>query len=140
MFWKDNTIMDWSDGVSWFRISDHGRAPLDVSYERIEFKNRMADATLRRYVVDKKRTWAISWENLPARTEIGALNTADGGLDGDDIEKFYFENDGAFEIKIRNGNGQTDRATVMITDFSKTIVKRGVFNDLWNLDISLEEC
>jgi hypothetical protein len=29
-------------------------------------------------------------------------------------------------------------ATVMITDFNKTIVKRGIV-DLWDLDITIEE-
>jgi len=152
MSWKDNAIMWWSlDGTTWNKISDHNRAPLDISFERFGTDNRMVDATLRRYSVAKKRTFSLSWTTFPSKinpTYLGrtGLGTVDGGWAGEDIEAFYKANDGAFFVKLRKGtdeakaiaDGTIEVVTVMITEFSKSIEKRGVV-DLWSLDITLEE-
>lgn len=152
MGWKENAIMYWSlDGTTWNKISDHNRSPLSINIERIETKNRMADGTLRRYVVGKKRSFSISWENFPSKITQSysgktGLGTVDGGWAGEDIESFHNSNDGAFQVKLRKGtdeakaanDGTLEVVTVMISDFSKEVVKRGVV-DLWNLDIVLDE-
>lgn len=153
MSWKENAIMYWSadNGVTWNKITDHNRAPLDISTERIERSARMADGTLRRYSVAKKRTFSVSWDMLPSRRDPvrngkSGLNTVDGGWAGEDIESFYNTHDGVFRIKLREGT-DIDKAAgdismevvnVMFTDFSKTIQKRGVV-DFWALDVTLEE-
>lgn len=143
MVWTTNTIMYWYDssGTPGYRkITDHGRSALSVSVERIEKKNRMADGTLRRYVVAKKRTWSCSWENLPSKNGVsGSFSTADGGYAGEDIEAFHNANDAEFNMQLRKGDGTIEVVTVMITDFSKEIVKRGPGIDLWSLSITLEE-
>jgi len=140
MAWIDNAIMFWNDGVQYRKITDHGRSPLDESVERIEKKQRMADGTLRRYTVAKKRTWSCSWDNLPSKTGVvGYMNTADGGYGGEDIEAFHNAHDEEFNMQLRKGDGTIEVVTVMITDFSKTVVKRGQGIDLWNLSITLEE-
>lgn len=152
MAWKDNSIMFWHDGAVFQKVTDHNRSELSVSIERIERMQRMADGTLRRYVVAKKRTWSCSWDNLPSRrngTLSGktGLNTVDGGWAGEDIENFHNITDGSFKMKIRGGDDvdktasdvTLEEVTVMITSFSKDIVKRGVI-DLWNVDIELQEC
>jgi len=126
--------------VQYRKITDHNRGPLDESVERIEKKQRMADGTLRRYTVAKKRKWSCSWENLPSKTGVtGYLNTADGGYAGQDIEAFHNAHDGEFNMQLRKGDGTIEVVTVMISDFSKTVAKRGPGIDLWNLSISLEE-
>jgi len=152
MSWQQNAIMYWStDQSTWNKISDHNRQPLDISVERFERKNRMVDGTLRRYSVAKKRTFQVSWDMLPnkiTQSYLGktGLGTVDGGWAGEDIESFHNSNDGRFYMKLRKGNDEAKAAndgtlevvSVMITDFSKTIVKRGVV-DFWTLDITLEE-
>jgi hypothetical protein len=152
MAWTDNAIMYWSlDGTTWNKITDHNRQPLSISYERFETNNRMVDATMRRYSVAKKRTFALSWTMLPSKMTSSyngrtGLATVDGGWAGEDIENFYNTNNGAFKVKLRKGadeakaitDGTLEVVTVMITDFSKTVEKRGVV-DLWSLDITLEE-
>lgn len=152
MAWTDNAIMFWSlDGTTWNKITDHNRDPLSISVERIERKNRMADGTLRRYSVSKKRSFNLSWTMLPSRRNASyagktGLTTVDGGWAGEDIENFHNTNDGAFKIKLRKGNdeakaisdGTLEVVDVMITDFSKDIEKRGVV-DFWTLNITLEE-
>lgn len=145
MSWKTNPIMEWSDneGLTWNLITDHGRGPLDISYERIEQKTRMYDGTLRRYVVAKKRSWTVSWENLPSK-EVTLLA---GGKPGDWIDEFHKTHDGDFLVRFRNGNaidttpgaGNSEVVRVMIGDFSKEVVKRTKTFDLWSLDLTLEE-
>jgi len=143
---NDNILMQWygtlttGGAVAWRKITDHNRSPISIDTERIENKKRMADGTLRRYVVAKKRSWSCSWDRVPSRNDVsGGMTTADGGLAAQDIEKFHNVNDGAFSLKITRTDGVTETdATVMITDFSKEVVKRGKV-ELWNMSVTLEE-
>jgi hypothetical protein len=143
--WTGNPIMEWSTngGTSWTKITDHGRGPIQVSTERIENKQRMANGTLRRYTVAKKRTITASWDNLPDKPTTFLAN----GQPGNWIEDFHEANDGSFLVRLRAGSDRDTTFTgvngeiieVMITDFSKEVNKRGTAFDLWNLDITLEE-
>ena len=67
------------------------------------------------------------------------MNTADGGYGGNDIESFHNAHDDEFTMQLRLGDGTIEVVTVMISDFSKDVVKRGPGIDLWNLSITLEE-
>lgn len=139
MSWKDNASMFWYDGTGFKKITDHNRQDISVSVERIENKQRMATGTLRRYVVAKKRTWSTSWDNIPStNSHENGVVTVDGGWAGEDIERFHNNTDGPFQMQLRRGDGTVETVTVMISDFSKEISKRGIV-DFWNLSISLEE-
>jgi hypothetical protein len=151
MTWKDNPIMEWWDtrvytghpAASWVKITDHNRDALSISIERIESKQRMADGTLRKYSVAKKRTWATTWNNLPSKTGSLLVN----GQSGEWMETFHNETDGSFLMRLRRGNDVNKATTdssieevrVMISDFSKDVLKRGTNVDLWMLSITLEE-
>lgn len=158
MSWKDNAIMFWADKNGVFqKVSDHGRSPLSESYERIEQKSRMADGTLRRYTVSKKRNWSTSWSTLPS-TNVGlGMKTVDGGMSGRQMEDYYQIQDGPFLMVLRNGSalGKTMPvltaatvypfenddfyvARVMFSEFSKDVVKRGA-SDRWEVSVTLEE-
>lgn len=151
--WTTNTIMTW-DGN---RVTDHGRSSLSETPERIGTDKRMANGTMRRQFITNKRTWTVSWENLPSKNGgAGQFKTADGGWAGSDIEEFYNTTPGAFTLVLKRGSaiGQStpvvaDSALpyedndfyivkVMITDFSKEVLKRGAV-DIWNLNITLVE-
>jgi hypothetical protein len=152
--WTDNSIMFWwedgrttyPDGTAraaktagWKKITDHGRSPLNIDIERIENKQRMVDGTMRRYTVTKKRTWTTSWANLPStNSKANGFTTADGGYAGEDIEEFHNAHNNEFPMQLRRGDGTIETVTVMISDFSKEVPKRGIV-DLWNLDVTLEE-
>lgn len=157
MSWKDNAIMYWADNNGNFhKITDHGRAPLSETIERIENKTRMADGTLRRYTVAKKRSWSTSWSNLPSTNDSSGMKTVDGGWSGREMEEYYKTQDGAFLMVLRNGSAinktlpslnnvsfpwQNDDfyvARVMLSDFSKDVIKRGP-SDLWEVSVTLEE-
>lgn len=133
-----NTIMYWHNGTTFQRVSDHNRGPLAFDWERIERKQRMADGTLRRHTVTKKRTWSTSWEMLPS-TNAAGMTTADGGMSGSDMESFMDNADGQFQMQLRTGAGSITTVTVMISEFTKEVVKRGPNTDLWNVSVVLEE-
>lgn len=128
---KTNQIMFWAGS----KVSDHGRAPLEVTFERIERKSRMARGTLRRYYVTQKRTWSTSWTMLPTLTS----EVVDGGMTGPQMKAFVDSNSGPFTMILRDGAGAQETVTVMIADFTHTIVKRGNANDFWDASVSLEE-
>lgn len=143
--WKTNPVMEWSadGGTTWFQVSDHGREPVQVSIERIENVQRMADGTMRRYVIAKKHTFECSWSNLPSVSG----NQLANGQPGTWMETWHDTHDGPFLLRLRAGSDRDTTFTgvqgtiynVMITDFSKDVVKRGVVYDMWNMDITLAE-
>lgn len=150
MSWKENSIMFWELEGDLLKVTDHNRSPLSEEVERIENKQRMADGTLRRYSVAKKRTWSCSWDLIPSTNNVtGGMKTADGGLAGEDIERIHDRVNYPFKMVLRRGsakgqvvpNASNDNfyiVNVMISDYSKEVVKRGKV-DLWNLSITLEE-
>jgi hypothetical protein len=129
--YKTNQIMYW--GTS--KVTDHNRAPLQVSYEFIERKSRMAKGTLRKYLVAKKRTWSTSWDMLPTFSN----EVVDGGMSATAMETFVKNNTGAFTLTLRDGQGNQETAKVMVSDFSNEIQKRGTINDFWSVSVTLEE-
>lgn len=151
--WMDNTIMTW-DGI---KVTDHGRGSLSESPERIGIDKRMADGTLRRQHIVVKRKWSVSWENLPSTNKSPrGMKTADGGMAGEDIERFYFNSPGKVRMVLRRGSAiglplpvvsdtllpyEDDNfyiADIMFTEYTKEVIKRG-YSDLWNVSVSMEE-
>lgn len=123
-------LMEWNGN----KITDHNRSELSISVERIESPKRMANGMMRKYVIADKRTFSVSWDDLPHE----AAWTIDGFWGGREIEKFYNTNAGAFTLKITNGDGVVENFSVVFSDFSKRINKRGAY-DFWNVDVSMEE-
>lgn len=151
--WKDNTIMLWAGN----KVTDHGRKELQEKTERIGSDKRMFDGTLRRQHIGVKRTWEISWDNLPSTNSIStAYKTADGGLDGMAMEDFFYATPGKFRLVLKRGSALNQAVpnpaesalpfedanfyivNVMFTQFSKDVVKRGK-SDMWNVSVTLEE-
>lgn len=158
MSWKTNAIMTWYKDSTEHMITDHGRTELSMNTERIGTDRRMSNGTLRRFLVGNKRSWNTTWSNIPSVNSVATgMKTADGGLSGSEIEDFYDTTPGKFRLILRNGSASgviTPPAAltlgpayeddnfyavdVMITEFSRDVVSRGVV-DLWNITISLEE-
>jgi hypothetical protein len=118
------------------KLSDHNRSPISLSFEKIENKERMANGTLRKFVVATKRTIKVSWEDLPRDD----TQTADGFWGANSIKDFY-DSDGnsAFWVTINYGDGTNTQVQVMFTDFNIKLSKRGIYTDLYNIDFGLEE-
>ena len=54
------------NGSTWYKLSDHNRQPIGFSYEIIENSQRMANGSMRKYVVAKKIKVSVSWNDLPS--------------------------------------------------------------------------
>lgn len=118
------------------RVSDHNRSPINMGFEKIEYKRRMADGTLRRYVVATKKTIKVSWEDLPRQND----QTADKFWGANSIRDFYeTSGDDAFWVTINYGDGTNEQIKVMFTDFNMRLSKRSIYTDLYNVDFGLEE-
>jgi hypothetical protein len=118
-------------------ISEHNRGPMQVTVERIETKQRMANGTMRKYVVADKRSFSLSWTELPHDSTL----TVDGFWGADAITAFYDANAGPFTLTIQYATTPVERTEtydVVFNDFSKEITKRGTY-DFWEVNISLEE-
>jgi hypothetical protein len=49
----------------WYKLSDHNRQPIGISYDLIEQADRMANGTLRKYVVARKFKITADWQDFP---------------------------------------------------------------------------
>lgn len=123
-------IMEWNTN----KVSDHNREPLSVSIERIEFPKRMANGTLRKYVVADKRTFSTSWKDLPH----SAAFTVDGFWGGREMKNFYQAQKGIFDLKLNYTDGTSETVSVVFTRFGFSISKRGTY-EFWNVDVEMEE-
>ena len=121
------------------KLSEHNRKGLDTSYELIESKQRMIDTTLRWYSLPAKRNWSVSWESLPSHNRSEHVGTVDGGMSGTDLEAFFHANrNNAVTMVIRSGQGESETFLVKLSDFSRTVTKRGAI-DLWDVSLEIEE-
>lgn len=126
-----DTAMKWNK----HSITDHNRAAISTSYEKIMTEKRMVDGTLRRFVVAEKKTFKVDWKDLYTNSDL----VIDGGWSFDKIKKFYEETPGDFVLTLTEGNGRTTSVIVVFKDFTYAVSKRGSKTDLCDLSITLEE-
>ena len=50
---------------TWYKLSDHGRNPIGIQYELVQQQQRMANGTMRHYVVARKFKITADWKDLP---------------------------------------------------------------------------
>lgn len=123
-------LMRWNGNA----VTDHNRQPLGIDVDRIEKKQRMSNGTMRKYIVADKRTFSVSWNMLPKLTS----QTVDGFWGADAIEAFYNTVTGSFTLELTDADGEVTEYTVMFSDFSKSITKRGSV-DFWEVSVAMEE-
>lgn len=151
------------NGTTWYKLTDHNRQEIQITPMLIEKEQRMANGTLRKFVVAKKDIISVSWDFLPSKpantgnvTNDAKFDIVDSNYAGSWMESFYNSNVGIpIYLKII-ASKYTDPATgqvplantyvsastgektyqVFMTGFSKTIRKRNPVTDF--LDITLE--
>lgn len=129
------SIIEWIKPGSTIRPTEGNRSELSVDFERIEDRERMANARLRSYFVADKRSWSVSWDMIPAPSE----ETVDEAAGGEEIENFYRTTPGSFTMTIQHKDSNLDETVeVMFASYDKTHVARGA-HDIWNISVSLEE-
>ena len=141
-------------------LSDHNRAPISISGQRIENRQRMINGTMRSYFIADKVNMSVSWQRLPSRsysssptydsdgqyTGSGAEYTVDGGAGGSQIYEWYRNHPGAFWVYLSYDKDAdsldiyNDRRLMFFSSFEFTVEKRGSTNhDFWNISLTLEE-
>jgi hypothetical protein len=154
---QEESNWDLTGGVDgeFLYITDDGRDPVSVSVERIESRQRMANGRMRTYHIVDKKSFSTGWTDLPSRanryptSEDGLVNqiTSDGFGAGQDIKNWYETYVEDFWVLLvydgvdgeSAASGQVEKYNVFFESFDFTVSKRGQFNDLWNVNISLVE-
>jgi hypothetical protein len=151
----------------WYKLTDHNRDPIDISTERIESSNRMANGSMRKYVIAQKDRISVSWKYVPS-LESGTNGTVDGYRSVAWIEAFYHANAGLpIYVKVVSsgldsalGTARIDQPQILggvpvgtfvtsqagfqlyrayMTDFSKTIINRTRLSDYVDMSIEFTE-
>jgi hypothetical protein len=66
MAYKLNTGIEVSiNNTTWYKLTDHNREEIDISPTLIEKEQRMANGTLRKFVISKKDVISTSWDFVP---------------------------------------------------------------------------
>jgi hypothetical protein len=54
------------DNTNWYTLTDHNRQPISINYTLVEQADRMANGTMRKYVIARKFVHKIEWKNVPS--------------------------------------------------------------------------
>jgi hypothetical protein len=141
----------WDLGTNYLYISDNNRE-LAVSFERIEYKQRMINGTMRSYHVADKKNFSTSWDKMPSRkTQVTEYDASirNKFAGGQEMLKWYEDNTGDFwmllvydvDSTVSTGDikKNVEKVNVFFENFSYNVVERGFDLDLWNIDLSLVE-
>lgn len=125
--------------ISWNKVTEHNRQPIEVSTNRIEQVVRMSNGSLRKFFIADKKQFSITWTTLPGRRAY----TADGFWGAEDLIKFYESVEGqeTFNIRLNYAYDGTESFTtynVNCTGFTSTLTRRGVAT-FWDITMSMEE-
>lgn len=140
----------WDLGSDYLYVSDNNRSELSVSFERIEYKQRMINGTMRSYHVADKKNFSTSWEKLPSRkTQVTEYSASSSFAGGQEMLKWYEDHTGDFwmllvydvDSTVSTGDikKNVEKVNVFFENFSYNIIERGFDLDLWNIDLSLVE-
>jgi uncharacterized protein YgiM (DUF1202 family) len=141
---------------TWYKLTDHNRAEITITPELIQNESRMANGTLKKYVVAQKDKISTSWSFVPSKTS----ECVDGNKSAAWLESFYKANVGipiyikviVSEITTGTARGSvpddfyfksaqegSKEYTVFISNFSKRVLKRTKVSDYVSMDIEFTE-
>jgi hypothetical protein len=149
---------------TFYSLTDHNRTPITFDFEVIEKASRMADGTMRKYVVARKMKVNTAWQELPSGTfapingtSQGYTMTVDGFKGGAWIKDFY-ENNMFKPVLVKITHSQdtasansasafypsptasgSETITAFISNFSYEVTKRFEYTDLVNVKIEFTE-
>lgn len=149
---KAQNLSKWDLGTNYLYISDNNRAELAVSFERIEYKQRMINGTMRSYHVADKKNFSTSWDKLPSRkTQVTEYDATSRNkfAGGQELLKWYEDHTGDFWMLLvydfdpsmpsEGVRNSIEKVNVFFESFSYNVLERGSDLDLWNIDLSLVE-
>lgn len=146
----------WDLGIadtSFLYLTDDGRSEMQISLERIEYKKRMINGRMRSYHVSDKKTFSVSWKDLPSvRDEVsearfGGIKT--GWASSQQMLTWHKNHSDSFYLTLVYDTPTASASVplrysletynVFFEDFSYTINKRGPLHDLWDVSMTLVE-
>ena len=142
------SALEWNNGAELI-LSDASRGPLEISTERIEQRERMANGRMRSKHIADKHSFNMNWTYLPTRSVVDGKNVvADGYASASELKQFYDAVKGEFTMKLYadtgigpaiNGQGMYDSYKVFFSSFSTSVEKRGTAFDIHSVHVTLEE-
>lgn len=148
-------------------LTDDNRSPLQVSFDRIEYKQRMINGRMRSYHISDKKIYSASWDLIPSRSINPNLSNLDfisekyysgetvtnsNFLAADEMLEWYEDHTGEFYMILSYDrqhvfgdenesynkiSAACEIVPVFFEDFSYSIEKRGQYNDLWSVSMTL---
>lgn len=152
--------------TTWYSLTDHNRKEIQITPTVIEKESRMANGTLRKFVIAKKDAISVSWDFLPSKpsstgnaSNDSSFTVVDSNYAGSWMESFYNANVGvpiylkivaskhldpavgAVPLDSTYVSASTGEKVyqVFMTSFSKTIVKRNPVTDFLNISLEFTE-
>jgi hypothetical protein len=141
-------------GTDYIFLTDDNRSALQVSIERIEFRKRMVNGRMRTYHVTDKKSFSVSWSELPSRN-VGIseykVSNNDAWAAGRKMKEWYDDHNNSFwlmliydtpdaegvgTIPLRN---RVEKYNVFFDSFDYSVTKRGSLYDHWEVSMSLVE-
>lgn len=121
------------DGLT---LTEHNRSPLSVDFEHLNRSQRTVEGYMRRQHIAMKRTWAVSWEDLPNTSAY----TVDQKYGAQQMVGFLLARmDEALTLEVSKDAGVThDTYTVLIEALDYEITRRYEF-EYWNISLNLIE-
>lgn len=128
---------------AWIKLSEHNRAPIEISIQRFEQAQRMSNGSLRKFFIEDKKQFSLSWNTLPGTRGY----TADGEWGALDLIEFYNSTEGktTFDIRLnfaKSGTNQEssgyEEYTVSCTSFNATLLRRGEV-PFYNISMTMEQ-
>lgn len=122
-------------------LSDHSRSALSISYEIIENSQRMANGTLRKAIISKKKSFSCSWDMLPTIGTQIVDNNANALSMRNFYEKYCFLPMTLTLRHKKNGTSNSVDETYQVywSGFNYDVIKRYSNFDYWNVTSDFTE-
>lgn len=140
-------------GTNFIYLTDDNRSEMQVSIERIEFKKRMINGRMRAYHVADKKSFSVSWKDLPsAKTELSEsrfITSPSGWASCQEMLEWHDNHTDSFYLTLVYDtpsaaasvplNYALETYNVFFESFSYNVKKRGSTHDLWDISMTLVE-
>lgn len=136
-------------------LTDDGRSEMQIAIERIEYKKRMINGRMRSYHVADKKTFSVSWQDLPSQNkEISEVRFSKdsgkkGWASGQQMVSWHADHPDSFYLNLVYDAPEIEKDiplryrmetyNVFFDDFSYVVTKRGPTHDLWDVSMTLVE-
>lgn len=148
----DSSTGQWNLGSTFLYLTDDSRSELQISLERIEYKKRMINGRMRAYHVADKKTFSVSWQDLPSNkneiSEVKLSGITTGWASSQQMLDWHKNHTESFYLTLVYDTPtasadplkyRLEFYNVFFEDFSYVVKKRGATHDLWDISMSLVE-